>query len=117
MAHYAVLNENGIVTFVHPGKDEGEGGIDWEQYYGAVRCSYNTRAGRHIHGGTPFRYNYPSPGWSFVPSFGPDGAFIPPKPFPSWVLNSETALWEAPTPMPDEMGFWTWNEDAQEWQD
>jgi len=49
-------------------------------------------------------------GWSRV-----DGAFIPPQPFPSWVLNPDTALWDAPTPMPVEGGPWTWDEDTTSW--
>ena len=47
MAHYAYLDENNIVTLVVVGKDEGEDGVDWEQYYGANRTSYNTFAGVH----------------------------------------------------------------------
>jgi hypothetical protein len=94
MAHYAYLDENSIVTQVIVGRDEGEDGVDWEQYYGAVRCSYNTYGGQHLHGGDPFRFNYPGPGFSFNPDFGPDGAFIPPKPETGdWVLDVETALW------------------------
>ena len=45
MAHYAYLDENNIVTMVIVGKNEGEDGVDWEQYYGAKRTSYNTRGG------------------------------------------------------------------------
>lgn len=42
-------------------------------------------------------------------------AFIPPQPYPSWLLNENTCLWDAPTPMPHE-GMWTWNEDTQQWE-
>ena len=115
MAHYAYLNEHNIVTQVIVGKDEGNDGVDWEQYYGAVRCSYNTHGGQHLHGGVAFRYNYPAPSWSFDPDFGPDGAFIPPQPFPSWTLNPDTALWDAPVPMPSEGGPWTWDEATLSW--
>lgn len=114
MAHYAYLDANNIVTQVIVGKDEGEDGVDWEQYYGAVRCSYNTRGGVHIHGGSPFRYNYPGEAWRFVADFGPDGAFIPPQPFPSWTLNPDTALWDAPVPMPMP-GRWIWDEGSLSW--
>lgn len=115
MAHYAYLDENNIVTQVIVGKDENEGGIDWEQYYGAVRCSYNTRGGVHLTGGTPFRYNYPAIGWHFDKNFGNDGAFIPPKPFDSWILNTESALWEAPVDMPVGMGPHDWDEKSLSW--
>ena len=114
MAHYAYLDPDGIVTKVIVGKHENEGGIDWETYYGAVRCSYNTRGNHHANGGTPFRGNYPGPGFTFDPDFGPDGAFISPQPFPSWVLNLDTALWDAPVPMPSE-DMWLWDEDTLAW--
>ncbi len=117
MAHYAILDDNNIVTMVHVGKDENEEGIDWEDYYSAKRTSYNTHGGVHTLGGTPFRYNYAGVGYIFDADFGPDGAFIPPQPFPSWTLNPDTALWDAPVPMPETEGMWVWDEDGQEWVD
>jgi len=42
-------------------------------------------------------------------------AFIPPKPFDSWVLNEETCLWEAPVPMPDDGKDYRWDEEKQSW--
>lgn len=117
MAHYAYLDDNNVVTQVIVGKDENDGDTDWEAYYGAKRTSYNTHGGVHADGGTPFRYNYAGIGFTFDPDFGPDGAFIPPQPFPSWTLNATTALWDAPTPMPETEGMWSWDEDAQAWVD
>ena len=118
MAHYAYLDENGVVTQVIVGKDETDTSHDWEEYYGAVRCSYNTHGGQHAHGGTPWRFNYPGPGWSYsnAPEWAAQGgAFIPPQPFPSWTLNPGTALWDAPTPMPSEGGPWRWDEGTLSW--
>lgn len=118
MAHYAYLDENSIVTQVIVGKDEGEDGVDWEAYYGAMRTSYNTHGGHHANGGTPFRYNYAGIGFTFseAPEWSAQGgAFIPPQPFPSWVLNPDTALWDAPVPMPTEGGPWRWDEDTLSW--
>ena len=115
MAHYAYLDENSIVTQVIVGKDEGEDGIDWEAYYGAKRTSYNTHGGQHANGGTPFRGNFAGIGYRFDPDLGPDGAFIPPQPFPSWTLNADTALWDALTPMPAEGGPYRWDEDTLAW--
>ena len=118
MAHYAYLDENSIVTQVIVGKDEAEDGVDWEQYYGAVRTSYNTHGGQHANGGTPFRYNYAGIGFTFsdAPEWSAQGgAFIPPQPFPSWVLNPDTALWDAPVPMPTEAGPWVWDEETLSW--
>ena len=118
MAHYAYLDESNIVTQVIVGKDEGEDGVDWEEYYGAVRTSYNTHGGQHANGGTPFRYNYAGIGYTFsaAPEWAAQGgAFIPPQPYPSWTLNPSTALWDAPVPMPAEGGPWTWDEDTLAW--
>ena len=118
MAHYAYLDENSIVTQVIVGKDEGEDGVDWEAYYGAVRTSYNTHGGQHANGGTPFRYNYAGIGYTFsdAPEWAAqEGAFIPPQPFASWVLNPDTALWDAPVPMPAEAGPWSWDEATTSW--
>lgn len=114
MAHYAYLDEQNIVTQVIVGKDEGEDGIDWEQYYGAVRTSYNTSRNQHTHGGTPFRGNYAGIGMVFMPEIGPDGIFIEPQPYPSWTLDEATASWQPPTPMPTE-GRWIWDEPSLSW--
>ena len=118
MAHYAYLDGNSIVSQVVVGKDEGEDGVDWEAYYGAVRTSYNTHGGQHANGGTPFRYNYAGIGYTFsdAPEWAAQGgAFIPPQPFPSWTLNPDTALWDAPVPMPADGGPWVWDEDTASW--
>ena len=121
MAHYAFLDSNNIVTEVIVGKDEGENGIDWEQHYGdfrgqvCKRTSYNTSAGVHNNGGTPYRKNYAGIGFKYDNALD---AFIPPKPFASWDLNEDTCLWEAPTPMPVEEGkFFTWDEDTTSWKE
>jgi hypothetical protein len=42
-------------------------------------------------------------------------AFIPPKPYPSWVLNEDTCRWDAPVAMPDDDQRYMWNEETQEW--
>lgn len=115
MAHYAYVDEQNVVVQVIAGRDENEDGVNWEEYYGAVRCSYNTRGGLHTQGGTPFRMNYPGPGWTFDPQFGTHGAFMPPQPYPSWVLNPETALWEPPSPYPSGGGDYAWNESQKAW--
>jgi len=116
MAHYAFLDTNNIVTEVIVGKDEG--GIDWEQHYGAFRgqpckrTSYNTLGGVHSNGGIPLRKNYAGIGYTY--DAGRD-AFIPPKPFASWVLNETTCLWDAPTPMPNDGKKYYWNEEQLAW--
>ena len=118
MAHYAFLDGNNTVTEVITGKNEGEDGIDWEQWYGEFRgqvckrTSYNTSGGVHSSGGTPFRKNYAGIGYTYDEA---RDAFIPPKPFASWLLNEEFCLWEAPVAHPADGGFYTWDEENQAW--
>jgi len=118
MAHYAFLNSSNIVTEVIVGKNEGEDGIDWEKHYSEFRgqackrTSYNTCAGVHMNGGTPYRKNYAGIGYLYNAT---RDAFIPPKPFASWVLNETTCLWDAPTPMPTDGKRYQWDEPATTW--
>jgi len=111
MAHYAYIDSNNIVTNVIVGKDENPN-FDWEQYYGALRTSYNTHGGVHGLGGVAFRKNYAGIGYTYDST---RDAFIPPKPFNSWILNNETCLWEAPIPRPD--GNWHWDEETISWKE
>jgi hypothetical protein len=118
MAHYAFIDENNIVTEVIVGKNEGEDGVDWEAHYGAFqgqickRTSYNTFGGAHNTGGTPFRKNYAGIGYTYDASID---AFIPPKPFTSWVLNENTCLWDAPIPYPNDGNRYVWDEATLLW--
>jgi hypothetical protein len=121
MAHYAFLDENNIVTQVIVGKDEGEDGIDWEVFYGAKRTSYNTRGGVYYSPNTnypsqdqykAFRKNYAGIGYTYDPV---RDAFIPPKPYDSWLLNEQSCLWEAPVAYPNDGQSYMWNEETQSW--
>ena len=102
MAHYAFLDYyTNRVTEVIAGKDEGEDGIDWEQHYGALRgqvckrTSYNTLAGVHRNGGTPFRKNFAGIGYTYD---APRDAFLPPKPHLDFLLNEDTCTWYTTNP-------------------
>tara|TARA_R100001594_G_scaffold882_4_gene3671 strand:+ start:4002 stop:4313 length:312 start_codon:yes stop_codon:yes gene_type:complete len=83
MAHYAFLDENNIVTGVITGKDEGDGGVDWEKYYGnrrnqtCKRTSYNTYGNQHYAEGTAFRGNFARPSYTYDET---NDVFIAPKP-------------------------------------
>ena len=118
MAYYAFLDENNIVTQVIAGKDETEGPYDWEEFYGnelgkvCKRTSYNTRGGEHVLGGTPYRKNYAGYGYYYDEQ---RDAFIPPKPYPSWVLNESTCLWAAPVARPDDNKSYVWDETQVTW--
>ena len=118
MAHYAFLDGENVVTEVIVGKDEGEGGIDWEAHYGEFRgqtckrTSYNTSGGVHSTGETPYRKNYAGIGYSYDAA---RDAFIPPKPFASWLLDEDSCLWQAPVAHPGDGAMYSWDEEAGEW--
>lgn len=121
MAHYAYIDENNIVTEVITGRNEGEEGIDWEQWYGEFRgqkckrTSYNTLGNVNLNNGIPFRKNYACIGFTYDES---RDAFIPPKPFESWLLNEETCLWYSPIEMPTDGTIdrpYFWDESIKNW--
>lgn len=118
MGHYAFLDENNVVTEVITGRDENELGIDWEEYYGKLRnqickrTSYNTLGGKHRFNGEPYRKNYAGQGYFYDQTLD---AFIPPKPYPSWILNTQSCLWEPPIPAPS--SFHVWDENTLTWKE
>jgi hypothetical protein len=117
MAHYAILDDNNIVTNVFVGKDEGSAEW-WELYYSTrfgkqcKRTSYNTIGGIHKNGGVPFRKNFASIGFTYDKT---RDAFIPPKIFNSWILNESSCTWQSPIPKPDDNKFYYWDENNQQW--
>ena len=76
------------------------------------QTSFNTHGGVHKLGGTPFRKNHAGIGFTYDED---RDAFIPPKPFNSWILNEDTCQWEAPVAYPDDDNRYTWNETNQTW--
>jgi hypothetical protein len=113
MSHFAQIDVNNIVTRVLAIEqdviDTGMFGdpASW------VQTSYNTIGGVHTLGGTPLRKNYAGIGYAYNVL---RDAFIPPKPFLSWILNETTCLWEAPIPIPVEEGkIFGWNEETKSW--
>lgn len=77
-----------------------------------IQTSYNTHGGVHINGGTPLRKNYAGVGYSYDPV---RDAFIPPQPFPSWLLNDDSCLWDPPVPMPTDGKLYVWDEPTLSW--
>lgn len=121
MAHFAKLDENNVVIFVTAGSDNDNGKeAELSARTGDVykQTSYNTYGGVHILGGTPFRKNYAGIGYTF--DEGRD-AFIPPKPYESWILNEDTCLWDSPIPYPTDVGteenpkVYLWDESTLSW--
>jgi hypothetical protein len=76
------------------------------------QTSYNTHGGVHSSGGTPFRKNHAGIGYIYDED---RDAFIPKKPFNSWILNEDTCLWESPIPYPQDNNRYNWNEQNQSW--
>jgi len=76
------------------------------------QSSYNTNGGVHSNGGTPFRKNHAGIGYTYDSN---RDAFIPPKPYNSWVLNETTCLWNSPIAYPNDGQFYKWNEQTLNW--
>jgi hypothetical protein len=76
------------------------------------QTSYNTHEGIHKFGGTPFRKNHAGIGYIYDED---RDAFIPKKPFNSWVLNETTCSWEAPVSKPQDDNIYSWNESTLTW--
>lgn len=124
MAHFALLDENNIVTFVTVGRDEDDGKeAELSARTGQVyrQTSYNTRGGIYYlpNSDTPgpdqsktFRKNYAGIGYTYDDVI--DG-FIPPKPYASWLLNTTTGLWDPPIPYPTDGKMYEWDEATQSW--
>jgi hypothetical protein len=115
MAHFAEIGLNNVVQqviVVHNNELLDENGVEQESK-GAAFC-------RNLLGGTwvqtsyngSFRKNFAGSGYTYDTE---RDAFIPPKPFNSWVLDEETCQWNAPTPIPDNENMYTWNDETTSW--
>ena len=116
MAHFAQLDENNVVTQVivvaneelllDGVESETKGVIFCKSLFGEdtkwVQTSYNAN----------FRKHYAGIGFTYDPI---EDHFFAPQPFPSWELNNETAIWEAPTPKPTDGKIYEWSEDDLTW--
>ncbi len=111
MAHFAKVDQGKVIkvivaepeffdTFV----DSTPG--DW------IQTSYNTRNGVHINGGIPLRGNFATVGGTYDREHD---VFYAPQPYPSWILNQTTWLWEPPTARPQDDKKYRWNESTQSW--
>ena len=110
MAHFAKVQDGIVIQvivaepdFFNTFVDSSPG--DW------VQTSYNTHGGQHPEG-RPLRKNYAGIGYTYDSD---RDAFIPPKPFASWVLNEDTCLWDAPVPYPADGNKYRWDEATTSW--
>jgi hypothetical protein len=112
MAHFAKI-ENGTVTQVNVIDEDYFAENRETRYTGQwVQTSYNTQGGVHLLGGTPLRKNYAGIGYTYDEA---RDAFIPPKPFNSWLLNEDTCQWDAPVAYPTDGKLYMWDEEQQQW--
>ena len=111
MAHFAKV-ENGVVTQVIVIEQDVLNSGNWGDPASWIQTSYNTQGGVHTQGGNPLRKNFAGVGFAY--DSGRD-AFIPPKPYASWVLNETTCNWGAPTPMPTDGKRYMWRESTTSW--
>lgn len=79
-----------------------------------IQTSYNTHGGVHRNGGIPLRKNYAGIGFTYDKQ---KDAFIPPKPYESWVLDENTCLWKAPISRPADEKFYDWDETSLSWKE
>ena len=118
MGHYAKVVDNIVTKTIVAKADYFDTFVDtspgeW------IKTSYNTYGGKHYNpetreedDGTPLRKNFAGVGFTYDKE---RDAFIPRKPFESWVLDEDTCLWEAPIPYPDDGLNYIWNESITNW--
>lgn len=111
MAHFALLNENNIVVRVevvsnNVCQNESEGLNFLCSLYGESYRFKQTSYNGNI------RKNYAGIGYIYDEQ---RDAFIPPKPYESWVLNEQTCLWNPPVPYPNDNKDYIWDENTKTW--
>ena len=113
MAHFAQIDENNIVVRISVIEQDV---IDTGMFGDPkswIQTSYNTHGGVHSYDQSKaLRKNFAGIGYTYDPV---RDAFIPPKPYESWILNEETCLWEPPTTRPDDDKFYKWDEETLSW--
>jgi hypothetical protein len=120
----ALINGKGVVTNVIGAEQSfiDSGSVGYPSYW--WQTSYNTRGNVHYgqdgqpDGGVALRANYAGLGYTLdttVVIDGVIGVFYPPQPYPSWILSTQTYLWEAPVPYPSTGGPYIWDEATQSW--
>ena len=121
MANFCKLNSDNIVQDVVVVSNDiattEQAGVDFlNNLYGTndvwKQTSYNTYANVHTLGGTPFRKNYGSIGFTYNETID---VFVAPKTYDSWVLNETKWVWEPPVAYPNDGNEYDWNENTQNW--
>ena len=118
MTHFAEVQDGTVQRVIVAEQDFIDSGAvgdasNW------VQTSYNTKGGIHYapnsndpDGGIALRINYAGIGYTYDEG---RNAFIPPKPYDSWILDEPTCTWETPVPYPNDDNRYVWNEETQAW--
>ena len=116
MAHFAKIDSNSIVIKIHKianhvilKADGTESELKGKKYLNSLHGSANWVQTSYKNN---FRKNFARIGYTYDST---RDAFIPPKPYPSWVLNETTCQWESPVSHPGNNEICEWDEDNQEW--
>lgn len=111
MSHFAKVQNNSVTQVIVADPEFFETFVDtspgeW------IQTSYNTLGGVHTQGGTPLRKNYAGIGYTYDRE---RDAFIPPKPFASWLLDESTCLWNPPVAYPEDGKLYVWDKATTAW--
>ena len=117
MAHFAKLDDNNLVIDVNVVDNENlldADGVEQEAVGIAflVEWSGGYQSWKQTSYNNNFRKNYAGIGYTYDAQ---RDAFIPPKPFESWLLNEDTCLWDAPVPYPEDGKYYRWDEPTLSW--
>jgi hypothetical protein len=119
MSHFAEIDGDGIVQRVIVIEQNMLNSWNWGDPNNWIQTSYNTRGGVHYapnsndpDDGVALRKNYAGKGYTYDKT---RDAFIPPQPYPSWLLDENTCQWSAPVAYPDDGKRYNWDEDNTQW--
>jgi len=112
MSHFAKVCDGKVIQVIVAEKEFFDTFVDsspgtW------LQTSYNTHGNQHPEG-RPLRGNYAGIGYTYNAT---NDVFYAPQPFPSWILNNTTWLWEAPVAMPTDGKIYKWNESITNWEE
>jgi hypothetical protein len=119
MAHFAKLDDNNIVVGVNVVNNEDIQYLEFPDSEVIGIQFLNDWAGQVLNWkqtsySASFRKNYAGVGYSYDQQ---RDAFIPPKPYASWILNEDTCVWDAPVPMPLDDKIYMWDEETISWKE
>ena len=112
MSHFAKVEEGIVTQVIVAEQNVIDSGLFGDPSIW-IQTSYNTFGGYHPEG-KPLRKNYAGIGYTYDAE---RDAFIPPKPYNSWILNEETCMWDSPVSYPNDDKIYQWNEELLVWEE